>query len=444
MAQHDYNIANQSGAAFRQDLNNALAAIVSNNSGAVEPSTTYAYQFWADTTAGVLKQRNAANSAWVTLFQLDGEWTTIALENGTAVAPSLYFKDSGTDTGVYSAGTDQVAVTTGGVQRVNFNGSTEVVFNDTGADVDFRVEGDTDSTLFVVDAGTDQVRVKNLNGGQLAGMRNRIINGAMTVDQRNNGASQSLSPGLKYTADRWFVNATGGTVTGQRGTGASANQFQYTITGAAGVTSVVFGQRIEAVNSADLAGKTITISCTLITSALTSVSWQLQRANSDDDFSGVTSIASGTFTTVPGSPARQSAQVTLPASATTGLQIVLTTGAMTSGTLSIRDFQLEEGTNATPFERRSYAQELALCQRYYEVGFSQGVAHAASATSVQRANAVFKVTKRVYPSVTTTYTAGAASSPVPVSIYPEMAAVGFTSTASSQEIAFSYTASAEL
>lgn len=70
MAQHDYSIANQSGLAFRQDLNNALAAIVSANSGATEPSTTYAYQLWADTTAGQLKQRNAANSAWVVIGTL--------------------------------------------------------------------------------------------------------------------------------------------------------------------------------------------------------------------------------------------------------------------------------------------------------------------------------------------------------------------------------------
>ncbi len=70
MAQHDYNIANQSGAAFRQDLNNGLAAIVSQNSGPNEPSTTYSYQWWADTTAGLLKIRNAANNAWVTIGTL--------------------------------------------------------------------------------------------------------------------------------------------------------------------------------------------------------------------------------------------------------------------------------------------------------------------------------------------------------------------------------------
>jgi len=70
MAQHDYSIANQSGLAFRADLNNALAAIVSQNSGAAAPSTTYAYQWWADTTTGLLKLRNAANSAWITIGTL--------------------------------------------------------------------------------------------------------------------------------------------------------------------------------------------------------------------------------------------------------------------------------------------------------------------------------------------------------------------------------------
>ena len=70
MAQHDYIIANQSGAAFRSDLNSGLAAIVSQNSGATQPSTTYAYQWWADTTTGLLKIRNAANNAWITVGTL--------------------------------------------------------------------------------------------------------------------------------------------------------------------------------------------------------------------------------------------------------------------------------------------------------------------------------------------------------------------------------------
>ena len=70
MATHDYVIANGTGAAVRSDLNDALAAIVSNNSNSTAPATTFAYQWWADTTTGLLKIRNAANSAWVTVGTL--------------------------------------------------------------------------------------------------------------------------------------------------------------------------------------------------------------------------------------------------------------------------------------------------------------------------------------------------------------------------------------
>jgi hypothetical protein len=65
MAQEDYVIADQTGVSFLGDLNNTLEAIVTNNSGATEPTLMYPYQWWADTTAGILKQRNSANNAWI-------------------------------------------------------------------------------------------------------------------------------------------------------------------------------------------------------------------------------------------------------------------------------------------------------------------------------------------------------------------------------------------
>lgn len=70
MAQHDMNLANASGATFRADANDALAALVSNSSGATAPETTFSYMWWADTTTGKLKQRNAANSAWIDVLDL--------------------------------------------------------------------------------------------------------------------------------------------------------------------------------------------------------------------------------------------------------------------------------------------------------------------------------------------------------------------------------------
>lgn len=72
MATHDYVIANGTGSAVRSDLNNALAAIVSQNSSSTEPSTTYAYQLWADTNTNTLKIRNSANNAWIAVSSTGG------------------------------------------------------------------------------------------------------------------------------------------------------------------------------------------------------------------------------------------------------------------------------------------------------------------------------------------------------------------------------------
>jgi hypothetical protein len=77
--------------------------------------------------------------------------------NGTAAAPSIAF-ESDPNTGIYRPGADQVAISTNAVERVEF-GTTEVVFNDGGANYDFRIEGDTNSSLFFVDASADTVQI---------------------------------------------------------------------------------------------------------------------------------------------------------------------------------------------------------------------------------------------------------------------------------------------
>ncbi len=70
MSQHDFNVANSDGATVRADINSALQAIAECSSGATAPSTTFAYQWWADTANDLLKQRNAANSGWITVLTL--------------------------------------------------------------------------------------------------------------------------------------------------------------------------------------------------------------------------------------------------------------------------------------------------------------------------------------------------------------------------------------
>ena len=96
MAQHDYVIANASGATVRADINNMALAISSNNSGSSEPSTTYAYEWWIDTGNNLLKLRNSANNAWITMpFSITAN-NTVDINGGTI---------DGTNIGGSSAGT---------------------------------------------------------------------------------------------------------------------------------------------------------------------------------------------------------------------------------------------------------------------------------------------------------------------------------------------------
>jgi len=96
-------------------------------------------------------------------------------------------------------------------------------------------------------------------------------------------------------------------------------------------------------------------------------------ANTKDAFGTLASptrtlVATGTFPIATAYPfAKRTATFLMPTNATTGLEIVFSTGTYTSEEeLHIQDVQLELGSIATPFERRPIGTELALCQRYYQ------------------------------------------------------------------------------
>ena len=211
------------------------------------------------------------------------------------------------------------------------------------------------------------------------GFKNRIINGNMATDQRNAAASQTYTAAaaLAYSVDRWYGYCTGANVTGQQVAGSTTptnTQFRYRFTGAASVTAVGFAQRIEQKNSYDLAGSTCTLSADLAISAtLTTVTWTAYYATTTADTFGslasptVTQIATGTFT-VSATVTNFSANISVPAAATTGVQILFTVGALTAGlTWTIGNVQFEKGSTATSFEYRPYGTELMLCQRYYQI-----------------------------------------------------------------------------
>jgi hypothetical protein len=206
-------------------------------------------------------------------------------------------------------------------------------------------------------------------------MRNRLINGNMYIAQRATSATVTAGTGVPtastgYPAiDRWFVYSTGANVTAAQVSGSGSNRNLLQVTGAASVTAVGIGQRIEAFNSYDLAGKTCTLSVDIANSLLTTITWTANYATTTDTFGTIgtptkTQIATGTFT-VSSTLTRYSTTISVPSAATTGIEIIFTVGAQTSGTWQIGNVQFEEGSIATPFERRLYGQELTLCQRFY-------------------------------------------------------------------------------
>ena len=154
MAQHDYVIDNSTGANVRADLNNALQAIVTNNSGSSAPSATFPFMLFADSAAGTMKIRNAADNAFIELFQLDGTFT---LEDGSASSPALAFRDD-LNTGIFSSADNTINFATGGVERLEMS-NTSTIFNDGGNDIDFAIEGDTDANLFYLNAGNDAIGI---------------------------------------------------------------------------------------------------------------------------------------------------------------------------------------------------------------------------------------------------------------------------------------------
>jgi hypothetical protein len=95
MAQHDYNIANQTAANARTDINNVLSAIATNNSGTSAPSTTFANQWWYDTNAFILYIRANGNDAWIPVAYLDQTGDNFRILDDTQVVNT-----SGTQTGL--------------------------------------------------------------------------------------------------------------------------------------------------------------------------------------------------------------------------------------------------------------------------------------------------------------------------------------------------------
>jgi hypothetical protein len=257
--------------------------------------------------------------------------------------------------------------------------------------------------------GSATAQLSSINGGPISGARNRIINGDMRIDQRNGGASVSIPAGASqvFVTDRWWIQRFAGTAafSSQRSSVAPpgfSNSLLVTTTTAATPTSgdsTFVAQRIEGFNIADLGwgaagAQSVTLSFWVRSSLTGSFSgvlytttsvrtyafsyainaantWELKTVTVPGDTAGTWTADNGmglqvSFDLGSGTTFRTSAGAWTAGQfngVTGSTNLVATPGA----TWMLTGVQLEAGTVSTPYERRSYGQELELCYRYCQV-----------------------------------------------------------------------------
>jgi len=195
------------------------------------------------------------------------------------------------------------------------------------------------------------------------GRRNLIINGDFQVSQRGDYTSATSLTNGAYTLDRWTcTNGVGATIqhrsdmpTGEYGKSVKV------LTSSGGTLQCALEQRIEVADW--MKGKSVTATV-----------WM--RSNSSNSSINFYNNIGGFDTPVSHSGNEQWEKLTIQTTFPTGsltdlrLRIGLSQGGNTSITsgdyFEIAQVQLEVGSVATPFEHRSYGEELALCQRYYQ------------------------------------------------------------------------------
>ena len=228
MSQHDLNIANQGFPAFRADLNDALVALGSTNSGATAPATTYANQLWYDTANNILKIRNEDNDAWISLLTLNQTADTVSeiataiaiLGAGSASNPSLTTAGDA-NTGIFFPAADTIAFAEGGVEvmRINATGSLLVGIASNPSDLFKIVAAGTDNNNLIgsynTASGNAGIRIQANQAGL-------YLQGSGTVDPlfiTNSSGSGYISFRPASDTERMRILSNGKVAIGSSGTG---------------------------------------------------------------------------------------------------------------------------------------------------------------------------------------------------------------------------------
>ena len=305
--------------------------------------------------------------------------------------------------------------------------------------------------------------------------RNHLINGAFAVAQRGTSftSSDSANNDDTYVLDRWYILSDGNDVidVSQETTTIPTNG-KYAIALDVETANKKFGiaQIIEGKNCVGLIGDTITFSFKAkvsdtskldnVKAAIVSWSGTEDSVTSDiisawgDEGTNPTLITNATYENTPANLSLTTSYATYSVSAnidTSGAKniIVFIWSDVTDTTaghfLYVTDCQLERGNVSTPFEHRSYGEELARCQRYFES--CRGSFRCTPYSNYLGAHGAFKVTKRASPSCVFVANGSVASSgnlQQFIVINTEGAAMQWHSGGSNYNYNFSFTADAEL
>jgi len=284
--------------------------------------------------------------------------------------------------------------------------------------------------------------ITDTGGNSLIGRKNAIINGNFDVWQR--GTSQTASG--YGSADRWKtqVGTSTQTVTQQAFTTGQTDvpynpKYYYrnvVTTGSTAPSYVILNQFIEGVGS--FAGETVTLSFYAKADASKNIAIEFSQQFGTGGSPSATVNGIGVDTvSLTASWAKYTVTVSIPSisgktlgtDGNDSLQLFIWLDAGSdynartnslgnqSGTFEFAQVQLEAGSVATPFERRSYGEELALCQRYYEAcggSSDEQVAVAYSTSSLRGQYSEFTVQKRTSPTMLMQRTEGGASNLIQV------------------------------
>jgi hypothetical protein len=206
--------------------------------------------------------------------------------------------------------------------------------------------------------------------------RNKLINGNFDIWQR--GTSFNANG---YSADRWYFNTNALTLDRISSSVGDNSTFRARLTATNAANSFTLTQALEAATVNSLKGKKVTFSFWAKASGGV-IGFGAQKHTTADQVSAGSwnLLGSGTIAS-DGTFAKYSATFDVPDDGTAnGVRVYFTGANIPNGaTLEINRCQLEEGSFATPFEQRSPAVELALCQRYYAKTFPQEIAPAQNA-----------------------------------------------------------------